>query len=174
MYSHSLKIPKERIPILIGKKGETKKYIEGQVKIKLAVDSKEGDVVISGEDSVNVFIASLVIRAIARGFNPVVALNLLGEEYSFELINVSDYAKTKNSLIRLKGRVIGGEGKSKKQLEQLTHTDIAVYGKTVGIIGLIENVMLAKQAVERLLQGSRHGNVYAWLEKQKKEVREEN
>ena len=48
---HELKISKERIAILIGKKGETKRRLETLTKSKINIDSKEGDVIIRGEDS---------------------------------------------------------------------------------------------------------------------------
>jgi len=40
--------------------------------------------------------------------------------------------------------------------------------KTIGIIGLQEDVAIAKQAITNLLQGSKHGNVYAYIERQKR------
>ena len=52
--------------------------------------------------------------AIARGFNPELSLLLLKPDYAFEIVQIKDYAKTKNSMLRLKGRVIGQEGKSRK------------------------------------------------------------
>jgi len=68
----------------------------------------------------------------------------------------------------LRARLIGSQGKARKLIEQLTNTDIEVYGKTTSIIGLHHDVMLSKQAVLNLLQGSKHGNVYAFIEKQKR------
>ena len=52
----------------------------------------------------------------------------------------------------------------------MTNTSICVYGKTVGIIGKQENTSLAEHAIINLLQGSKHGNVYAFIEKQKKKL----
>ena len=113
-FRYELKIPKERVAVLIGKKGETKREVEIATKSKITVDSQEGDVFISGEDGLGLFNANEVIKAIGRGFNPDVALLLLKPDYVFEPINIKDYAKSKNSELRLKGRVIGKEGKSPK------------------------------------------------------------
>ena len=167
-----LKIPKDRIPILIGKGGSIKKAIEQKTKIKLEINSNEGDVIITAEDSLQVYIASNIVKAISRGFNPEIALNLLDEDYHFELIELSEFEATKNKKMRLKGRIIGAGGKAKKQIEALTNTNIVVYGKTVGIIGKIDESLIAKQAIENLLRGAKHSNVYAWLEKQKKALKE--
>ena len=63
-YTYELKMPKERVAVLIGTKGETKKEIELATKTKLDIDSKEGDVTIRGEDSVKIFNTKLIIQAI--------------------------------------------------------------------------------------------------------------
>ena len=50
-FQYNIKIPKERIAVLIGKKGEVKKTLEGETGTKILVDSKEGDVIVQGEDA---------------------------------------------------------------------------------------------------------------------------
>ncbi len=166
-YLYDTKIPKERIAVLIGKEGITKKHIESATNIKLKIDSKEGDVFLEGENALGLYSAREVVKAIGRGFNPDTALLLLKPDYMFEMINMLDYVKSKNHMIRLKGRVIGAEGRSRKTIEELTETYISVYGKTIGIIGFSENVAIAKKAVESLLSGSPHSSVYKWLEKRR-------
>ncbi len=170
-YSHTIKIPKDRVAVLIGKKGEIKKQIETTSETKITVDSGEGDVIISGKDAIKLYAAREIVHAIARGFNPEIALLLMKHDYGFELINIMDYAKTKNDMIRLKGRIIGEDGKSRKTIEELTNTDICVYGKSIGIIGELEYMPIARKAVETLLRGSPHNNVYRWLEKRRKELK---
>ncbi len=165
-YSYQLKIPKSRIAVLIGKKGEIKKTIEVTTGIKIQVDSKEGEVILFGSDSLKLFTVKEIIKAIARGFNPEVALFLLKPDYYLEIIRISDYANTKKEEIRLKGRVIGQKGKSRRTLEEMTDSFICVFGKTISVIGQVEEVYLTKQAIEKLLQGSPHTNVYAWLKKE--------
>ncbi len=171
MYSSELKIPRIRVGVLIGTKGSTKKLIEQKTDTKLDI-SKEGDVIISSNDGLNIFVATTIIKAIGRGFNPNIALSLLNEEYGLEIIEIKDFCgKSKQNFIRAKARIIGTEGKAKKVIEQLTSTEISIYGKTVSVIGEISKVLLAKQAIEKLLQGSKHGNVYKYLEMQKKHAR---
>ena len=170
-YLYDTKIPKERIAVLIGKDGITKKQIESTTNIKLKIDSKEGDVFLEGEDALGLYSAREVVKAIGRGFNPEIALLLLKQDYMFEMINMLDYVKSKNQMIRLKGRVIGAEGRSRKTIEELTETYISVYGKTIGIIGFSENVAIAKKAVESLLSGSPHSSVYKWLEKRRGDMK---
>nr|AIF00781.1 ribosomal RNA assembly protein (KRR1) [uncultured marine group II/III euryarchaeote KM3_139_C07] len=167
-YSNEIRIPKERVAILIGKKGEIKKELEDLTKTKIIVDSKEGDIFLSGNDALSLFDVVEVIKAIGRGFNPDIAFLVLKQDYVFELINMNDFAKTKNDSVRLKGRVIGSEGKSRNTIEELTETNISVYGKTIGIIGLQENVASARKAIESLLSGSPHSNVFRFLEKNRR------
>lgn len=172
VFSYELKIPKERVAILIGKQGEVKKNLESDTNTKVEIDSNEGDVFISGKDALGLYTAREVIRAIGRGFNPEIARLLLKQDYIFEHIDLDDYTgKSRNSTLRLKGRVIGKEGKSRKLIEELSEAYISVYGKTICIIGLPESTSIAKRAVESLLMGSTHANVYKWLEKKRRELK---
>ena len=79
--------------------------------------------------------------------------------------------KSKNTLLRLKGRVIGKDGKSRQLIEELSEAYVSVYGKTVCIIGTAESASMAKRAVEYLLQGSTHASVYKWLENRRREMK---
>ncbi len=167
-YTYDLKIPKDRVAVLIGKSGEIKKSLEEDTKSEIFIDSKEGEVKVIGKDSIALFALKEVIRAIARGFNPEVAKLLLRQDYSLELISLNEFNDHKTHQHRLKGRVIGRSGKSRSTIEEITGCYISVYGKTVGIIGSIINVPIAKKAVESLLMGSMHASVYKWLEKQKR------
>jgi ribosomal RNA assembly protein len=169
-FMYELKIPKDRIAVLIGKDGEVKQELEEQTKTSIMVDSKEGDVRIQGEDSVGLFCTREIVKAIGRGFNPKTALDLLKPEYNFDLINLRDYV-TKEHLPRVKGRIIGTKGKARRTIEELTETRICVYGKTIGIIGEVGYVSVARRAIEMLLEGSRHATVYKWLEKKRRAMK---
>jgi ribosomal RNA assembly protein len=169
-YSYEIKIPEERTAVLIGKDGATKKEIEEVTGSKLDI-SEEGDVIITGEDAILLYTTKEIVHAIARGFNPKIALSLLKTDYALEIINMKDVAgKSKNTLQRIKGRVIGKGGKSREEIERLTSCYISVYGKTIGIIGEAESVTVAREAVAMLLSGSMHKTVFSFLEKKKKEM----
>jgi len=169
-FSYDLKIPEDRGAVLIGTKGETKRQIEEQSGCDLDV-SKEGDVIITGNDGLKLFAAREIVKAIGRGFNPDIALLLTKPDYTLEFIELKDIAgKSKNTMLRLKGRIIGKGGKSREEIERLTNTYICVYGKTVGIIGEVAWAALARQAIGMLLDGSMHRTVYRFLEKKKKEI----
>lgn len=168
-FQYELKISKERIAVLIGKDGIVKAEIEEQTKTKISVDSKEGDVFVSGDDAIGLYMAREVITAIGRGFNPEIALLLLKQDYILEVIELTEYAgKSKDALLRLKGRVIGKEGKARRLIEELSECSICVHGKTISIIGLAERLPASKIAIETLLRGSTHAVVYKYLEKQRR------
>jgi len=165
-YEQIIKIPKERVAVLIGVKGKTKKEIEERTNTKIRV-SKEGEVSIRG-DSFDAWLTKKIVKAIGRGFSPEKALLLLDENYGLEIIELRDWAKTKNSLTRLKGRVIGEKGKAKRTIENLTESYISVYGKTICIIGETRKMPAIRRAIEMLLSGSRHATVYRMLENERK------
>lgn len=172
MFDYEIKIPKDRVAVLIGKKGEVKKKIQRLTKTKLIIDSKEGDVTVESEDSFAAYNTQLIIKAIGRGFNPNIALLLTKEDYSFEVIDITEFAgKSKKKLQRIKARIIGTEGKAWKTVERLTGCHLVVYGKTVSIIGHAEVIELARQAVEDLLKGAPHSNVYKFVQDKRKLMR---
>ena len=169
-FSYEMKIPEERVAVLIGKDGGTKKEIETATKSNLDI-SKEGDVVITSSDGLLLFNAKEIVHAIARGFNPRIALLLLKGDYIFEIIDMKDVAgKSKNTLERIKGRVIGRQGRAREEIEHLTETHISIYGKTIGIIGEVQNASVAREAIAMLLGGSMHKTVYQFLERKRKEM----
>ncbi|MBD3319061.1 RNA-processing protein [Candidatus Woesearchaeota archaeon] len=165
-FEYILKIPKERVAILIGTKGATKRKLEKITATTLSVDSTEGEITITGTDALLLYVAREIVRAIGRGFSPEIAFLLQKQDYALEVITLG--GTTKNDMIRIKGRVIGEGGKSRRVIEDLTGAYISVYGKTVSIIGEFEQLRTARKAVEMLLEGAAHATVYKMLEKKRR------
>jgi ribosomal RNA assembly protein len=151
------KLPDERIAVLIGRAGKTKKYIEKKTNTKIAV---EDEVKIEGE-ALDVMTAENIVKAIGRGFSPKNALHLLDEDRT---LSINYLPKNEKILKRLRSRLIGTKGKCRRNLELLTKTKISIYGRTIGIIGTYDNVELAEDAISKLIEGSPHSHVYAYLE----------
>ncbi len=171
-YSYELKVPRNRVAVIIGKEGGIKKEIEESTGTKLTIDSTEGDVFVSGEDALGLYTAREIIKAIGRGFNPEIAKFLLKTDYILEVVDLAEFVgKSKEAMLRVKGRVIGKEGKSRMLIEELTECRISVFGKTISIIGLPESAASARRAVESLLKGSTHANVYKWLERRRRDMK---
>ena len=168
------RVSTSRIGVVIGKSGSTKRQIEEKLEISLQIDSDEGMVEIEGEDPIAVLTAINVIQAINRGFSPERAFRLLeDEDMMLNIIDLTDLAGTNRHLERLRGRIIGKAGTSRAQIEDMTSTEISVHGKTVAIIGLPARNEVARKAVEMLIQGIPHENVYAFLDRKKKEAKRE-
>ncbi|WP_421078581.1 KH domain-containing protein [Methanothermococcus sp. Ax23] len=169
-----LKIPKDRIGVLVGKKGETKNKIEKELGVEIDIDEDGEITVFSTEeqkDPLATWKARDIIRAIGRGFNPEKALKLVSDDYILEIIDITDYAHSDNAIRRLKGRVIGSGGKSRRYIEDLTDTDLSVYGKTIAILGEYEPVQIAKEAVSMILRGSSHAKMYKYLERHRQDIK---
>ena len=171
-----LKIPRERVGVLIGKNGITKDEIENLTKTEIIVDSEAGTVAISPteetEDPLSVWKARYIVKAIGRGFNPEISVKLMGDETILEIINLPDYVgKSKKAILRQKARIIGKDGRTKDIITDMTGVDISIYGKTVAIIGDMEQIHIAKEAVEMILSGVRHKTVYAFLEKKTRDMK---
>lgn len=160
-------IPKARVAVLIGKKGTIRKAIEKKSHTKIRI-SADGIVSIYGSDALAVMIVKNIVEAVGRGFNPELALELLKDENSFELINIEDYIGKNKALDRIRGVIIGKEGKTRRVIEKLTGVHLSVYGKTVAIIGKAEFVTIAHQAIEMFLTGAKHSTVYGFLERKTK------
>lgn len=173
-----IRIPADRIGALIGPGGRTKKRVEATFQVDLLIDGETGNVEIKvkpDQTDVSVlFVVKNLIQAIGRGFSPKNAFTLMNEDYDITIIDLEDYVgKSKNAQNRVKGRIIGKEGKSRTMIEELTECLVSVYGGTVGIIGPYEMLGVAKEAVEMLINGSFHKTVwnhlYAYRRKIKKE-----
>jgi ribosomal RNA assembly protein len=168
-FQHTIKIPKERIGVLIGKGGRVKQQIEKRCGVKIEIDSETGDTMIMGNKSVDhleAFRAIEAITAISRGFSPERAYRLFDDdELIFQQIDLHDYAgKSPNALERIKGRIIGEGGKARRMIEELSGAYISVYGHTVCLIGNFREVKLATDAITMLAKGSMHKTVYNMLQ----------
>lgn len=159
-----VRIPEKRLKSL----KRNKKIVK---KLESFSDSKielNDEVCIKCEDPLMVLRLEEVIKAFGRGFEMEDAMNLLAENCYLETVNIKDFSGNSESrLIALRGRVIGKEGRTKKIIEKDTRTKIAIYGKMISIIGRWDNVMLARQAIEKILRGSKHSTVYRFLEEKK-------
>ena len=167
-FEQMVRIPVERVGAVIGKEGATKRYLEREMGVTLGVDSREGLVTVKADSALKTdpFSATRVIEAIGWGFSPQRAKRLLDEGTALEVIDLRDFTGgSVNSLERIRGRVIGLRGKSRRVIEELTGCHLSVYGRTVAIIGEASEVQLASQAVKSLATGSQHKTVYNTLQR---------
>ena len=158
-----LRIPKERIRELLGKNGENKEKIEKNYNVKISIED-EGEVLIKGNGA-DTYFAKDVVHAIGRGFRISEAVKLFKDDYLFHVIELRDQLSSENAMTRVKGRVIGDEGKIKKEIEDSTDSTICVYGHTVSIIAPDYSMEFAKEAIYKILEGAPHTTVLNYLAK---------
>ena len=175
------RVPQDRIAVLIGTKGATRIMLQEAAGCqRLHIDSETGDVSAQwpqpGEfDAVKQLKMPNVIKAIARGMSPQNAVSLLDDDCFFEMVDLRNFVgKRSHQQRRIRGRIIGTDGKIRKIIEQHTRCEISVYGSTVVIVGDEDGILLARNAVERIASGSEHGSVINGLEKDAKRMRLEN
>jgi len=171
------KIPKDRIGALIGPEGQVKDAIEKKLGVELTIDSETGDVTITlepeAQDPSLLFRAKELVTAIGRGFSPDRAFRLLHDEDAvLEVIDLREvFGRSLSDLQRVKGRIIGQEGKTRRIIEELTEADISVHGHTISIIADVDQMEVAREAVQMLLRGSQHSTVYRFLHRKRRELK---
>ncbi len=172
----SIKVPSDRVGTLIGKGGEVKKTLQNISGIKIDIDTEEGDIIIHDdvelEDPLKALQLMDVIKAVGRGFNPDKAMRLFEDDEYLEVVDLKEFVGERNNqMARVRGRLIGKDGKTRRIIEDLTGCDMVIYGNTVGLIGNSISLPVAKHAVELILQGSEHATVYHYLESQRPRLR---
>jgi len=179
-HSTFVKIPRERIGVLIGTKGGVRELIEKRLSVNLGIESQSGDVTITLKEDVNdpslLFRAKDVVTAIGRGFSPESVFKLIEDEDTIlEIVDLREvFGRSESDISRIKGRIIGREGKTRRIIEEMTGTRVSVYGHTVSMIGGIEQVDIAREAIKMLIKGSQHKTVYRFLQRKRHELKLRN
>ncbi|MBO3757544.1 MAG: RNA-processing protein, partial [Candidatus Brockarchaeota archaeon] len=122
----------------------------------------------------NFLLMKKVFDALNAGFYEEVHELLANENYDIEVIDLTEYVgKSKNDLVRIKGRIIGEKGKAKANVESYTKCKLSIYENRVGILGPSEFTVLAKEAVEKLIKGYQHSTVYKFLDSKLRRMKED-
>lgn len=165
--------------VLVGPKGTVKKTIEKNLDVVLDIESDSGIVKIilpiNSKDPSTLFRSKEVIIAIARGFSPEHAFRLIFDDATLDIIELRMiFGKSESAIKRIKGRIIGMGGKTRKIIEEITETNISIYGHTIGIIGNLEEVQFAREAIQMLINGNQHRAVYGYLHKKRLAIKKKN
>jgi ribosomal RNA assembly protein len=150
------KIICEKIARIIKSKGN----LERELNVNIDINEKE--VSISGEPEEE-YIAEKVIEAIDFGFPFSNALEIKKEDIIFEILNIKEHT-TKRNFERIRGRIIGKDGKTIKTISDLSNCYIELLGNKLGIIGNCENIRIVEEAFKLLIRGTKQAHVYAYLE----------
>jgi len=168
-----VKVPDDRIGVLIGAGGETMREIEDRAEVRLDIDSETGNVRVEKVgDPVKGLKGPDIVKAIGRGFAPEDAMRLLEDDMMmFDLVDIDAASRNKRDLRRHKGRLIGEDGRTRELMQELTGALVTIYGSTLGIIGGPEQVDAVREAAEMILEGAPHGAVYSFLERKRNELK---
>jgi ribosomal RNA assembly protein len=174
-----VRIPKERVGVLVGPEGKVKQYIEEKMRVILQIESESGGVTIllseKSSDPSMLFRARDVVSAIGRGFSPEQAFRLIrNEDDIFDFIDLRTiFGRSEADIKRIKGRIIGADGKTRSLIEELTEANVVVYGHTIGMIGTFEQIDVARNAVQMLINGNQHHSVYKYLQKKRSDFKKQ-
>lgn len=168
------RIPEDRVGVVIGPGGRTKRSIEERTRTTLAIDPGEGAVEVTSRDEGDpdgAMRARDIVLAIGRGFSPVRAERLLKEGTYLGIIDIKRVTgrREKAGLWRIRSRLIGERGKARARIEELSGASVSVYGSTVALIGDERQLESATRAVELLLRGSEHAAVFHFLARMRRE-----
>ncbi len=168
------RIPEDRIGVLIGPGGRTKREIRARTETEIEVDADEGEVRIAGPDAdpVRAVKARDIVLAIGRGFSPERAFRLLKANAYLEVIDIkfTTGKREKEALRRIRARAIGTRGRARSRIEELSGCSMSVYGSTIALIGEEEQLERASRAVELLLKGSEHSAVFHFLARARRDA----
>ena len=168
------RIPQDRLGVLIGPEGGTKKRLEDRTGTQVLIDSESGEVTIDEagvQDPVLALKARDIVQAIGRGFSEERAFRLLDDDVYLEVLDIKDFARSKARVDQIRARIIGTRGKTRRIIEELTSVDISVMGHTVGLLGPTFEMAVARDAVVMLLRGSEHATVYRFLERKRADIK---
>lgn len=173
-----VRIPQERVGVLIGPDGSVKKKLETLFQVRLVIDGESGEVKVipveGQEDPTANLKAQNAVQAIGRGFPPEKAFFLQKDEFMLDVIDLRDLVpKSRGNISRIKARIIGRDGKTRQVIEETTDAQVCVYGNTVSLIGGPSEVEIAKDAIFKLVGGSEHKTVYRYLSRMRHELKKE-
>lgn len=126
--------------------------------------ARVGIITVKGNE-LNEFLVEKVLHAVDFGFDIDDALLLLNEDFVLEFIEVKEHTRRKN-LKDVRSRIIGREGRARQTIEKLTGAAIVISGNDVGVIVDADHLAMTIQGIESLISGSKHGNVFGFLERQ--------
>ncbi len=154
--------------------GRNIRHLEKEFKTKIIINKgkTEADFLINGKNSVQEYLILEILEALAVGFDLETAMLLKDEEFVFKKVELKKYVHG-GRLEVVKGRIVGSQGKSKRVIQSLSECDLCLCDNNISIIGRAENVELASRALESLIRGSKHANVFKALEEGRKSIREE-
>ncbi len=112
------------------------------------------------------------IKGLKAGFDIKKLLNILDNDWDILEIDLKlVFEKKINHIIRIKGRIIGEEGKILEELKKKTNADIIIKDKYIYILGDSVSLQSAYEGIKRIIKGEKHGTVFNYLDKYIKDLK---
>jgi NADH-quinone oxidoreductase subunit H len=124
-----VRIPQDRLGVLIGEGGETMREIEREAEVRLDIDSESGSVGVEAVgDPVTALNGPTIVKAIGRGFPPEAALTLLDDDMTmFDIVDIDAATRNDKDLRRKKGRLIGEDGRTRELMAELSGASVVIF-----------------------------------------------
>jgi len=142
-----------------------KRKIESKLKVKIIL--LKDSIKIDGDPESEYF-TEKVIHALDYDFHIDDALLLQDENYMFEILDIKDISKRKK-MEEVRARIIGTQGRTLKLIQEISNCEIKLKNNDLAILGDVEDVPVAIDAMKKLIQGSKQSNVYQFLERRRKQ-----
>ena len=169
------RVPKNRIAVLIGKGGQTRKLLEEISGAEVDIDSQPGEVMAEGQEEPDPVVRMKmpdVVLAIGRGLAPSRAIQLIQDDVFLRMYDIREWVgRQPNQTRRMRSRLIGRNGRIRSLIEEISNCEMAIHGSTVLVIGDREGIALAGPAIEGILRGSEHSTILHGLEQDRKRMR---
>mgnify|MGYP001773132723 CR=1 FL=1 len=145
-------------------------------KTVISVNEVDGIIVIEPASPytkpIDLMKAQDIVKAIGYGFSPERAFRLMDEDQILIIIDLKEHVKpSSNHLTRVKGRIIGEEGRVRKNLEDMTGTYISIYEDYVSIIGDYDSANIAREAIMMIIEGRQHATVYKYVDRAVRQIK---
>ncbi|NIQ06410.1 MAG: hypothetical protein GWO20_12005 [Candidatus Korarchaeota archaeon] len=145
-----------------------KDFIEDTLNVRLEIGERELKIISDKKEIEDFLQGESILKALSLGFSPTTSLKLRNPEYDLQQMDIKKYGQ---DVRRIKGRIIGREGKTKEKIEKITNTSIVITKRRVAVIGRFSNIELALKAIQKIASGQRHQTVYRWLNNEKRRLR---
>lgn len=106
--------------------------------------------------------AAVFIQSVIDGFKPADAAAILKYRDVFtESFDITEIRRLKSAhLARALGRIIGRSGRTKESIENFARCKFILRDHRVFLLGCVDNIKIAKDAIGRLVQGSEPTSIF--------------
>jgi len=105
------------------------------------------------------------ILCISYGLSEEESKKILEQDSILYIIDLKDILNDREDLRRVMGRIIGEDGKVKQKISEATDVTIHITDSKILLLGNYEDVEYARQAIQKIVDGSPHSVVFKFLDK---------